>query len=61
MADALLGGFLAQKSFLKENIVVTDILENRLDYMKNKFGIIVTDSNVQMLNELKIIILAVKT
>jgi len=26
MADALLGGFLAQKSFLKENIVVTDIL-----------------------------------
>lgn len=28
--------------------------------MKNKFGIIVTDSNVQMLNEIKIIILAVK-
>ena len=33
-------------SFLKENIVVTDILQNRLDYMKNKFGVIATDSNV---------------
>ena len=39
MADALLGGFLGKKAFLKGNIVVSDIAPNRLDYMQNKFGV----------------------
>lgn len=60
MADALLTGFLDTRAFAKENVVVTDISQERLDYMAKKFGVIVTSDNVKMLNELKIVILAVK-
>lgn len=60
MADALLTGFLETKAFRKDNVVVTDISQERLDYMSKKFGVIVTDDNVKMLNELKIVLLAVK-
>ena len=60
MADALLTGFINQKVFSKDNVVVTDISQDRRDYMSEKFGVVVTDDNVRMLNELKIIILSVK-
>jgi pyrroline-5-carboxylate reductase len=33
MADALLTGLLGKEAFLKENIIVSDIAQNRLDYM----------------------------
>lgn len=60
MCDALLGGFLSKRAFLRSNIVVSDILQNRLDYMQNKFDVQVTLSNVDLLDELRIIFLAVK-
>jgi len=60
MADALLAGFLEKKAFLNSNVAVSDIAENRLTYMEDKFGVKVTMSNVSLLNELKIIVLAVK-
>lgn len=60
MADAMLTGFLGMKAFNKDNVVVTDISQERLDYMSEKFGVKVTDDNVQMLNELKIVFLSVK-
>lgn len=60
MADAMLTGFLGMKAFNKDNVVVTDISRERLDYMSEKFGVKVTDDNVQMLNELKIVFLSVK-
>lgn len=60
MADALLTGFIGEKVFSKQNVVVTDICPERLDYMTGKFGVIVTGDNVKMLNELKVIILSVK-
>ena len=60
MAEALLSGFLSKKAFDHDNVVVSDIADDRLDYMKDKFGVRVTNSNVLLLNELKIIFLAVK-
>ena len=60
MADALLGGFLAKNAFLKENIVVSDIVPARLDYMQQKFGVKVTTDNVELIEELKVIVLSVK-
>lgn len=46
MADALLTGFLGMKAFNKANVVVTDILQDRLDYMNDKFGVKVTSDNI---------------
>lgn len=60
MADALLAGFLEKRAFSKDNVVVTDICQQRLDYMNEKFGVVVTGDNVALLNELKIVLLAVK-
>ena len=60
MADALLGGFLEKKAFLKDNVVVSDICQDRLGYMSNKFGVSVTSDNTALCNQLKIILLAVK-
>lgn len=60
MADALLTGLLGKRAFLKENIVVSDIAENRLEYMSTKFGVKTTDDNKQLSDELQIIFLAVK-
>jgi pyrroline-5-carboxylate reductase len=60
MADALLSGFLEKRAFLKENILVSDCLENRLEYMNKKFGVKTTLENKALAEELQIIILAVK-
>ena len=60
MADALLGGFLEKRAFLKDNIVVSDIAPNRLEYMQQKFGVKVTPDNVELMDELQIIVLSVK-
>lgn len=60
MADALLAGFLEKRAFKKENVVVSDIAQDRLDYMDRKFGVKVTGDNVGLLDELRIIVLSVK-
>lgn len=60
MADALLAGFLEKKAFNKANVAVTDIAQERLDYMSDKFGVQVTNNNVRLLDELKIVFLSVK-
>ena len=53
MADALLGGFLEKKAFLKDNVVVSDICQDRLGYMSNKFGVSVTSDNTALCRGLK--------
>lgn len=60
MADAMLSGLLQKRTFLKDNIVVSDICQNRLDYMSTKFGVKTTDKNKLLADELQIILLAVK-
>ena len=60
MADALLVGFLEKRAFLKENILVSDCLETRLEFMSKKFGVKTTPDNISLTNELQIIVLAVK-
>jgi pyrroline-5-carboxylate reductase len=60
MADALLSGFLEKRAFLKENILVADVQEKRLEYMSKKFGVKTTLDNKALADELQIIILAVK-
>ena len=52
MADALLTGLLQKRAFLKENIVVSDIEQGRLDYMTQKFGVNTTLDNKALADEL---------
>jgi len=52
MADAMLSGLLEKRTFLKENIVVSDIAENRLEYMSSKFGVKTTNDNKKLADEL---------
>ena len=48
MADALLAGFLAKKAFSKANICISDINEDRLSFMRDKYGTKVTLDNVEL-------------
>jgi pyrroline-5-carboxylate reductase len=52
MADALLSGLLDKRAFLKDNILVSDISLNRLDYMSQKFGVKTTLDNKGLTDEL---------
>ena len=60
MADALLAGFLEKRAFLKENICISDVLEDRLAFMKEKYGTEVTLDNVELVKQLQIVMLSVK-
>jgi pyrroline-5-carboxylate reductase len=60
MADALLSGFLEKRAFLRENIVISDVLDTRLEFMSEKYGVKTTLDNKALADELQIIILSVK-
>lgn len=60
MADSLLAGFLQKRAFLKENICISDIKEDRLKFMQNKYGTKVTLNNVELVKQLQIVMLSVK-
>lgn len=61
ICEALLLGFFRKNVFNKANVVVTDVDEARLNFMHDKFGVVCTNSNTNLLKELKIVVLAVKT
>lgn len=60
MAEAMLKGLLLKKIVTKENVLITDILAQRLKYIAETYGVKTCSNNVQALNESKVIVLALK-
>ncbi len=60
MAEALIKGFLGKKLFFPENILVSEPLKARRDYLVNSYKIKTTSSNIEVVKEKEVILLAVK-
>jgi pyrroline-5-carboxylate reductase len=60
MGEALISGLLVSKQSLPENIICSDIRQERLDELHERFGVRTTPDNSQIVKQADIIVLAVK-
>ena len=60
MAEALIKGFLEKKLFSPKKILVSEPLKERREYLTNSYKIKTTPSNIEVVREKEIILLAVK-
>ncbi|MFH1993331.1 MAG: pyrroline-5-carboxylate reductase, partial [Pseudomonadota bacterium] len=60
MGEALVSGLISSGSTDPENIICTDIRENQLDSVKEKYGVATTANNLDAVKAAEIIIYAVK-
>jgi len=61
MGEAIISGLLAQKGLIQpEQIISTDLLENRLTQLREQYGIRTTTNNAQAAAEGQVVVLAVK-
>jgi len=60
MGEALVSGLISSGSTDPENIICTDIRENQLDSVKEKYGVATTANNLDAVKATEIIIYAVK-
>jgi len=60
MGKALINGLIYSKTSSKELIMCSDSCEDKLDSIKNEFGVMISGNNSDVLNTADIIILAVK-
>ncbi|HEA84180.1 MAG TPA: pyrroline-5-carboxylate reductase [Thermodesulfobacterium geofontis] len=60
MAEALIKGFLKKKIFKAEDILVSEPVKERREYLKNSYNVNTTKSNVEAVEKMGLILLAVK-
>jgi pyrroline-5-carboxylate reductase len=60
MGEALLSGLISSESSDPKNIICTDIRENKLKSIQEKYGVATTTDNIQAVEASEIIIYAVK-
>jgi pyrroline-5-carboxylate reductase len=60
MGEALLSGLISSESSYPKNIICTDIRENRLTSIQEKYGVATTADNIKAVEASEIIIYAVK-
>ncbi|PMQ02394.1 MAG: pyrroline-5-carboxylate reductase [Dictyoglomus sp. NZ13-RE01] len=60
MGEAIISGILEGNKFQEDQIYVSEIVDERREYLKEKYNIKVTKENKEVLEKCKIIILAVK-
>jgi pyrroline-5-carboxylate reductase len=60
MGEALVSGLISSNSTAAENIICTDIREDQLESVKEKYGVAVTTNNLDAVKASEIIIYAVK-
>jgi pyrroline-5-carboxylate reductase len=60
MGEAIIGALLKKKLCKHSDISASDIVEDRRNYLKKKYGIAVTDNNKEAVSEKNIIVLAIK-
>jgi len=60
MGEAILAAVISRKLSLPEDIAVSDVKPERLTYLKEKYGVFVTGSNLEAASLGEVVILAVK-
>ena len=60
MATAIIGGLLEHKICAPKEILVSDIAEDRRNFLAERFGVSPTDSNSEVVEKARCIVLAVK-
>ena len=60
MGEALVSGLVSSGSSNPENIICTDVRENRLESVKEKYGVVTTKDNIEAVKASEIVIYAVK-
>ncbi|MBC8443684.1 MAG: pyrroline-5-carboxylate reductase [Deltaproteobacteria bacterium] len=60
MGEALIRGLITSGSAAPENMICSDVRENRLEFLKKKFGIRTTTNNTEVVSVSDIIVYAVK-
>ncbi len=60
MAEALIKGIIAARIYAPENVVVSDIRTERLEYLANKYGSVAVAANGELAAKADIVVLSVK-
>ena len=60
MAEALIKGIIAAKLYAPENVFVSDIRAERLEFLTEKYGVKAVENNAGLANKVKILVLSVK-
>ena len=60
MAEALIKGIVAAGIYTPENVLVSDIRAERLEFLADRYGVATTKSNSELAAKVEIVVLAVK-
>jgi pyrroline-5-carboxylate reductase len=60
MGEALVSGLVSSEPSMSENIICTDIREDKIELVKEKYGVGITNDNIEAVEASEVIIYAVK-
>jgi pyrroline-5-carboxylate reductase len=60
MAEALIRGITASRLYHPDNILISDIREERLEFLAEKYGVIACRENSEVASRVKVLVLSVK-
>ncbi len=60
MAEAIIKGIVSKNLFSKQDIFISDVDKNRLNFINNEYGAIKAKDNLCLVNSVDIIVIAVK-
>ena len=60
MAEALLRGIISAKLYAPQDVLISDIRKDRLDYLKEEYGVTPTAGNVELSSQVDVLVLSVK-
>ena len=60
MAEALIKGIIEAKLYESENVFVSDIRAERLEFLTDKYGVTSVESNAEMAGKVEILVLSIK-
>jgi len=60
MAEALIKGIIAAKIYAPENVLVSDIRAERLEFLADKYGVTVVENNAELAEKVETLVLSVK-
>ena len=60
MAEALMRGIISAKLYAPRDVLISDIRTDRLDYLKEEYGVTPTAGNVELTSQVDVLVLSVK-
>lgn len=60
MAEALIKGIIAAKLYAPENVFVSDIRTERLEFLKERYGVTAVENNAELAGKVQTLVLSIK-